>query len=139
MTTKASQARAAFFSHFNHSPSFPKKYLSIWKGTGYRSNIIKIKALLKDYTKENFFLGSFLGRLFCGHWNRHHISKVHKIIQTRYECIEDIMYDLKLLKPEKGGSLERRIRFIDMQTTINSTILDSYNEHQSVKAASLNI
>jgi hypothetical protein len=119
MTTKTSQVRAAFFSYPSTSSSFPKSYMNIWQGVGHRSNISKIKALLQDYTKENFFLGSFLGRFFCAHWNRHHIEKVHKIIQTRYECVEDIIYDLKLLKPEHNGSLDKRIRFIDMQTSVS--------------------
>lgn len=125
MATKASQARATFFFHPSNSYSFPKTYINIWQGTGCRSNIQKTKALLRDYTKESFCLGSFLGRLFFGHWNRSHINKVHKIIQTQYENIEDMVYDLKLLKPKVGGSLDRRIRFIDMQTT-QSTAWYSY-------------
>lgn len=95
--------------------------MTIWRGTGYCSNIHKIKALLKDYTKEDFFLGSFLGCLFFGHWGRHHISEVHKIIQTKYECMDDILYDLRLLKPNEGGSLHRRIEFIDKQTSLDLT------------------
>lgn len=119
MTAKMSESRAAFFFQASTSHNFPKSYMDIWQEGQGRSNLYKIKALLQDYTKETFFLGSFLGRIFCSHWNRHHIDKVRKIIQTRYECSEDILYDLKLLKPQQGGSLGTRIRFIEMQTTNN--------------------
>ena len=115
MTTRASQVTTSFFRHATPVFSFPDSYMSIWKKPHCYSNIMKIKALLKDYTKENFFLGSFLGRLFSGHWNRHHIDKIHEIIHTPYESVDDLIYDLKLLKPQKGGSLDQRIRFIDVQ------------------------
>ncbi len=34
---------------------------------------------------------------------------------TLHESVDDLIYDLKLLKPQKGGSLDQRIRFIDVQ------------------------
>ena len=115
MTTRASQVRASFFIPANPVSSFPDSYMSIWKKPESHSNIVKVKALLKDYTKENFFLGSFWGRLFSGHWCRHHVDKIHEIIHTPYECVDDLIYDLKILKPQKGGSLDKRIRFVDLQ------------------------
>lgn len=117
MTIKASQVKTAFFPQNKPRVYFPPSYMGIWQGTSHSSNIYKIKALLKDYTKESFFLGSFLGRFFSGHWNRHHIDKVQHIIKRPYECTDDIIYDLKLLKPEKEGSLAKRIHFIDIQIT----------------------
>lgn len=115
MITRSSQVTASFFNKTSTAVSFPQSYQSIWHNTGSRSNITKVKALLKDYTKENFFFGSFLGRLFSGHWGRHHVDKVHELIYTTYECVDDLVFDLKQLKPQKGGSLDRRICFIDAQ------------------------
>ncbi|RUR11002.1 DUF5617 domain-containing protein [Legionella sp. km772] len=115
MTTRTSQLSTSFFSKATSTSLFPDSYQAIWKTPKAYSNILKIKALLTDYTKENFFLGSFFGRLFSCHLGRHHVAKVHEIIHTPYECVEDLIYDLKLLKPQKGGSLDRRLRFIEVQ------------------------
>lgn len=117
MITRASQVSASFFNKANPTPSFPSSYSLVWKTAGSYSSIRRVKALLADYTKENFFLGSFFGRLFFGHWGRHHVDKVHEIIHTPYESVDDLIYDLKILKPQLGGSLDRRICFIDAQLT----------------------
>lgn len=36
-------------------------------------------------------------------------------IKNYYESTDDVVADLKLLKPEKGGSLDQRIKFIEMK------------------------
>lgn len=94
---------------------FPRTYMAIWKQPENRSEITRIKAILRDYTKESSFMGSYLGRLFSGHWNRHHVEKVSQIIKEKYESADDLLFDLKQLNPRAGGSLDRRIHFIDNQ------------------------
>lgn len=94
---------------------FPDSYKRIWDSTPGHSNITKIKALLKDYTKEDSILGSFWGLIFTLHWGRHHVKSVHQIAQTQYTSVEAILSDLKALKPREGGSLDKRIKFIELQ------------------------
>ncbi|KTD40339.1 DUF5617 domain-containing protein [Legionella parisiensis] len=109
------------YSFFNRSKSilnFPDAYANIWNKTRGGSNHRRIEALLIDYTKENCLFGSFIGRMISGHWNRHHVSAVSKIIanisvKNYYDCADDILSDLKTLKPGKGGSLYQRIKFIE--------------------------
>lgn len=115
MLVRASQVTGSFFCPNKALYSPPKSYSSIWQQERSCSEILKIKALLRDYTKENSWLGSFLGRMFSGHWNRHHVDKVSRIIHTSYESVDHLLYDLKLIKPRVGGSLAARIRFIDAQ------------------------
>lgn len=109
------------YSFFNRSKSvldFPDAYTKIWNKIKGDSNHRRIKALLIDYTKENCLFGSFIGRMISGHWHRHHISAVSKIIahisvKNYYDSADDIVSDLKTLKPKKGGSLYQRIKFIE--------------------------
>jgi hypothetical protein len=115
MLVRASQVTSSFFCPKRDNPVFPQNYFRIWEQEHSRSEIAKIKALLRDYTKDSYWLGSFLGRVFSGHWNRHYIDKVRRIIQTTYESTDHLLYDLKLIKPSLGGSLDARIRFIDEQ------------------------
>jgi hypothetical protein len=118
---KIQTARMDAYSFFNYSKpqaEFPGSYTHIWDNPQSGHAKRKIKALLMDYTKEHFIFGSFVGRMVSGHWNRHHVDAVSKIIaniSTRnyYESIDDIIDDLKALKPNKGGSLWRRIQFIE--------------------------
>ncbi len=109
------------YSFFNRSKvtlNFPDAYAKIWNKINGDSNYRRIKALLIDYTKENCLFGSFIGRMISGHWNRHHASAVSKIIanmsvKNYYDSVDDIVSELKTLKPEKGGSLYHRIKFIE--------------------------
>lgn len=108
----------SFFKCSRRSSIFPDPYTKIWNNTHGGSNTKRIKALLLDYTKENCVFGSFIGRLISGHWNRHHVQSVSKIIakisiKNYYDSAEDIVSDLKTLKPEKGGSLYQRIKYIE--------------------------
>lgn len=115
-----SRVDVKLYSFFNHSKptlDFPDAYAKIWSKIKGDSNHRRIKALLIDYTKEDCFFGSFIGRMISGHWNRHHIRAVSKIIanislKNYYDSADDIVSDLKTLKPEKGGSLYQRIKFI---------------------------
>ncbi len=92
----------------------PESYTQIWNSSG-PDTVDKIQALLKDYTKESSFLGSFLGRVFTGHWNRHHVDRVHVIANSFYSDREDLLHDLKLINCVKNGSLSRRIQFIERE------------------------
>lgn len=108
----------SFFKCSRRSSIFPDPYTKIWNNTHGGSNTKRIKALLLDYTKENCVFGSFIGRLISGHWNRHHVQSVSKIIakisiKNYYDSAEDIVSELKTLKPEKGGSLYQRIKYIE--------------------------
>ena len=76
--------------------NFPASYRYIWNKEHSKNAIVKIKALLKDYTKEESLISPFFGRLFFLHWNRHHVPAVQKIIYKRdYERAEDILFDLR--------------------------------------------
>ncbi|KTD08999.1 substrate of the Dot/Icm secretion system [Legionella gratiana] len=110
----------SFFKRSKPTLVFPDSYSKLWGKNEGNSNIRRIKALLMDYTKENFLLGSSIGLIISGHWNRHHVSAVSKIItnmsvKNYYESSDDVVADLKALKPEKGGSLYQRIKFIEMK------------------------
>ncbi|QMT61075.1 DUF5617 domain-containing protein [Legionella sp. PC997] len=110
------------YSFFN-SHKFPldsKAYTNIWDKSKGNSNHRRIKALLIDYTKENCLFGSFIGRMIAGYWNRHHVRAVSKIIANMavnnyYDSADDIVSDLKTLKPRKGGALYQLIKFIEMK------------------------
>ncbi|MCE0724616.1 MULTISPECIES: DUF5617 domain-containing protein [Legionella] len=108
----------SFFNRSKPTLDFPDAYAEIWNKIKGDSNHRRIKALLIDYTKENCLFGSFIGRMISGHWNRHHVRAVSKIIanmsvKNYYDSADDIVSDLKTLKPEKGGSLHQRIKFIE--------------------------
>lgn len=60
-------------------------------------------------------MGSFWGLIFTLHWGRHHVKSVHQIAQTQYTSVEAILSDLKALNPRAGGSLDKRIKFIESQ------------------------
>lgn len=120
-TSKSQFAPCSFFSSSNYKAS----YMNTWNRPSGESKIRKAKALLKDYTKENFFLGSFVGRVLTGHWNRHHVSGVSKIIthinENKYTEVEDVIAALRDLNPTPGGSLCRRIQFIEDQIDAQTT------------------
>ncbi|CZI99470.1 TPA: Dot/Icm T4SS effector WipB [Legionella pneumophila] len=112
---KVHHTKPSFFKTAHPKMTFPDSYKRIWDSTPGHSNITKIKALLKDYTKEDNILGSFWGLIFTLHWGRHHVKSVHQIAQTQYTSVEAILSDLKALKPRDGGSLDKRIKFIESQ------------------------
>ncbi|HFD2276213.1 TPA: DUF5617 domain-containing protein, partial [Legionella pneumophila] len=115
---KIHHTKPSFFKTTNPKMTFPDSYKQIWDSTKGGSNIARIKALLKDYTKEDSVFGSFWGLIFTLHWGRHHVKSVHQIAQTRYTSVEAILADLKALKPREGGSLDKRIKFIESQIMI---------------------
>ena len=102
---------------FNQKPDtvFPPSYNNLWQKTNSNSKLTKARALLADYTKQDSVFGPLLGRLFTGHWNRHHVSQVQKLLHTQYESADDLIYDLKQIEKKKGGSLDRRVEFIELQ------------------------
>ncbi|PWY55197.1 hypothetical protein DGG96_13545 [Legionella qingyii] len=109
----------SFFNHPKLTLDFPD-YTKIWNKCRGDSNHRRIKALLIDYTKEDCLFGSFIGRMISGNWNRHHVSAISKIIANMsvnnyYDSADDIVSDLKKLKPRKGGTLYQLIKFIEMK------------------------
>ena len=108
----------SFFNSHKFTLDFPAH--KIWNKSRGDSNHRRIKALLIDYTQENCLFGSFIGRMISGYWNRHHVSAVSKIIANMsvnnyYDSADDIVSDLKTLKPKKGGALYQLIKFIEMK------------------------
>lgn len=59
----------SFFKRSKSNLVFPDSYSRLWSRVEENSNIRRIKALLLDYTKENFLLGSSIGLIISGHWN----------------------------------------------------------------------
>ncbi|WP_454781997.1 DUF5617 domain-containing protein [Legionella sp. WA2022007384] len=109
----------SFFNSQKFTLDFPV-HTKIWNTSRGDSNHRRIKALLIDYTRENCLFGSFIGRMISGYWNRHHVSAVSKIIANMsinnyYDSADDIVSDLKTLKPKKGGALYQLIKFIEMK------------------------
>lgn len=103
-----------------------------------------IRNILADYVKYSCCGSWFsrLSRLFSGHWNRHHITDVTKLIQDIDTGSLDLNGMLKRLntiqsKPHfnKTGSLAMRISFIKQQlsgiTSINSVnTVDNNANHE---------
>lgn len=109
----------SFFNNPKLTFDFPA-YTKIWNKCRGDSNHRRIKALLEDYTQESCLFGSFIGRMISGYWNRHHVGAVSKIIANMsvnnyYDSADDIVSDLKTLKPKKGGALYQLIKFIEMK------------------------
>lgn len=80
-----------------------------------RSPIDSACQLLKDYTKDN----STVKRIFYGHWNRHHVVEVNKIVEqinaNQITDMEDLLGKLKSVLKNNTGSLHRRIAFLEMK------------------------
>ncbi|MBI2786734.1 MAG: DUF5617 domain-containing protein [Legionella longbeachae] len=108
----------SFFISKNSITAVPDSYSVIWAKVEGASNIRRIKSLLLDYSKDSFFLGSLAGRIISGHWKRNHTEAVNKILENMsirnyYESADEIVAELKTIKPRPGGSLFRRIEFIE--------------------------
>lgn len=85
--------------------------------TSKNDPLANARALLNDYTKSN----SALSRFFHGHWNRHHVQEISKIVSeidnNTLQNIDDLMKKLKSIKLANPiGSLAKRIRFIEEKT-----------------------
>lgn len=120
MGNESSQSRFAFFEEQGTpKQSFPESYQKIWDSSNGLSKITKAKDLLNDYTKESSWLGSFWGLFFAFHWNRHHVAEVQYLVERTYRSIDNLVHDLNQLHPRPGGSLDRRIAFINEQTDID--------------------
>lgn len=93
---------------------FPASYELL---TRDQDPLLKAQKLLNDYTKGN----SIISRFFHGHWNRHHVPEVHRIVQrigtastNGIHTMDDLLIALKsitLVNP--NGSLSRRIAFLE--------------------------
>ncbi len=80
----------------------------------------KARCLLENYVATPWM------RFFTGHWNRHHIEDVQKIIDkllatenpiSNLEQLLEQLYAIKLTNPL--GSLARRISFIEYEIAAN--------------------
>lgn len=83
----------------------------------HQGGLEKAKALLLDYTKNDYRIGRFL----YGHWNRYYVYEVQKIADrinsneiNSISTIKDLLAELKTIDLEKkDGSLTKRIGFIE--------------------------
>lgn len=110
--TSSNYSFSLLMTLFRYQPNL-NDYNHIWNQEKGNSEIREIKGLLRDYTKEGSILGSLFGRLVSGYWNRHHVNQLHQILQKKYESSDELISDLKKIKCNKGGSLDRRIQFIE--------------------------
>lgn len=94
---------------------YPDSYKAMWKKESSNTPLQQVMTLLRDYTKEDFFLGSWLGRVFHLHWNRHHVEAIQTIIKQNYTTLEEVYRDLKRINCAEQGSLGRRIQFIETE------------------------
>jgi len=87
---------------------------SYWKLIRETPNTMQqARVILEDYTKGD----SALRRFVSGHWNRHHIGEVtrlvHYINQGLITSMEDLIYEIEQIKtPNTTGSLARRFSFL---------------------------
>ncbi|KTD23589.1 Dot/Icm secretion system substrate [Legionella lansingensis] len=76
---------------------------------GDKTPLAKAYEILEDYTKCD----SRLLRFFTGHWNRHHIADVNKIMRAPPKNLETLLLELQKIKlVNSQGSLARRITYI---------------------------
>ena len=78
--------------------------------------LLGARALLNDYTKSD----SACLRFFYGHWNRHHVKEVARIVRKIDEghitSTEQLITGLsKITLVNQCGSLARRIQFLEQQ------------------------
>ena len=87
-----------------------------------------VKAVLSDYCKSNFFLGSAIGLFLTLHWGRHHITEVKNALEMLQadavdeEVITTCLGELKRLDKNSNGSLNRRLEFLE-EVKINREII----------------
>lgn len=84
------------------------------------------RAMLDDYTKGN----NAVKRFFHGHWKRHHVVAVNKIVDymqpdrtdwRKITTLDTLRRELNKIKPENpNGSLARRIRYINQRILLAS-------------------
>lgn len=84
-----------------------------------RDVLTNARNLLNNYTENN----SMLMRFFSGHWNRHHVAAVNKLVEQidkkQITDIADLMKQLKEIKlVNPNGSLARRICFIEEKNPV---------------------
>lgn len=105
----------------NESPASPSDHIASrrWPGA-YRQLVSKSDDMLMQsrLILDNYTLGnSALRRFFYGHWNRHHIQAVSKIVDDidrgYLTNISDVLNELERIKAfNTQGSLRRRIAFL---------------------------
>lgn len=101
----------------------PASYVTIY--TSAKNPLLGARALLNDYTKND----SAISRFFHGHWNRHHVLEVARIVKMidRHEIANasDLLFSLnqiQLVNPH--GSLARRINFIERKLGLQTHEMD---------------
>lgn len=80
--------------------------------------------LLKDYVKYDAFSPKCM-LFFTGHWNRHHLQEVNKLLDnlkaSNNNSIDTLLQDLESINlVNSQGSLARRIQFIKKQIVQNN-------------------
>ncbi|MFC3909357.1 DUF5617 domain-containing protein [Legionella dresdenensis] len=90
----------------------PQNYSRIYNAAS-GSDLDKACALLKDYAKNN----SSTLRFLSGHWNRHYISDVNRVLRRvnnkEINTVDELLTVLLAVKPaNRAGSLSARIIFI---------------------------
>lgn len=99
----------------NTHKKFPSSYKKLWPeilDQNHQNDLMNLRNMLNDYTKNN----SKFGRFFTGHWNRHHVSEVNNIVeridQLSMSYFEAIQALSKIKLKNTEGSLAHRISFI---------------------------
>jgi hypothetical protein len=107
---------------------WPASYGKITRQAYLNNNVFEIaRILLDDYTKGN----SVSSRFFTGHWNRHYIDKVTKIVgiidgmdaseEQDRPLDKNLLAQIKAIKViNQCGSLARRISYIE---SINAEVI----------------
>lgn len=139
---QASPVRSSLFSPVPPQPTrilriltrsqldYQRELQSIWSNTP-GNNWARIRAILCDYTKNN----STLFRIFTGHWNRHHVDKVHQIYRhSNGKSPQMILNELKTISlVNTAGTLEAIIAFLeDKITPQNNVVANSAGQSSSV-------
>lgn len=97
-------------------PTWPQSYYDLTKTARNAQDTKEIaRLLLDDYTKG----GNAVRRFFSGHWNRHHVGKVHKIVGKMTDenspiSLKEAIKELRLISKESTGSLAKRLHFIEI-------------------------
>lgn len=98
-------------------------YQNCWNSIADNDELLKARALLNDYTRNN----SSISRFFHGNWNRHHLHEVHQIVRAidnqEITTLEELLNRLDNIQlANSNGSLARRIAFISANTLPMDTI-----------------